>query len=266
MEKEEKKYRGFRVEKNSFFVHVSVTILAVSIVIRLLGTIGMWSEAFSAATQIILPVVSALLFIAFILLLGRAALWSTILPVLGGAAFFILAATGGTDHIRMIVCVVLAFAASFVYTATLTNMLRTKWILAALLVLILGYQIAFIAVPAFGSTEPPVSFVDGMDILSRIGAVLALLFAALAIHRAKRELKEEPEEELPKIKDPVVIPPSGREDEKEQPEPAPQTTEPIETVLAESVAGQPAPETETVVADVFDFAAPEKEKKDPAEE
>lgn len=264
MEKEEKKPRGLYVEKGSFFVHAAVVILAVSVVIRLLGTIGMWGDAFVAATQIILPVASALLFIAFLLLLGRAALWTTILPVFGGAAFFVLAATGGDNHLRMILCIALAFAASFVYTATLTGMIRTKWILAGTLALILAYQIAFIAGPAFGSTVDPVSFVDGMDILSSIGAVLALLFTALAMRRARQTAAEEPEVELPKIKDPVVIPPAAEPAVPAEPaaEPASAEPAPAETVLAEPVTAPETPEPETVVADVFDFGAAEEGDKD----
>ena len=121
MEKETKKQRGFYVEKGSFFVHAAVILLALAMAARLLGTMNLWSDAFKFATLIALPVISALLYILFILLLGRIALWSTILPVLGGAAFFILSATNGTDQLRMIICIVLSFVAAFVYNPGLSD-------------------------------------------------------------------------------------------------------------------------------------------------
>ena len=114
MEKEEKKQRGFYVEKGSFFVHAAVILLALAMAARLLGTMNLWADAFKFATLVALPVISALLYILFILLLGRIALWSTILPVLGGAAFFILSATNGTDQLRMIICIVLDLACCLV--------------------------------------------------------------------------------------------------------------------------------------------------------
>ena len=147
MEKETKKQRGFYVEKGSFFVHAAVILLALAMAARLLGTMNLWSDAFKFATLIALPVISALLYILFILLLGRIALWTTILPVLGGAAFFILAATTGGEQLRMIICIILAFVASFVYTATLAGMIRTKWINVVVFAAILAYQTVFLAVP-----------------------------------------------------------------------------------------------------------------------
>jgi len=210
MENETKKPRGFYVEKGSFFVHAAVILLALAIAARLLGTMALWGDAFQFATQIALPVVCALLFIVFILLLGRIALWTTILPVLGGAAFFILAATTGGEQLRMIICIILAFVASFVYTATLAGMIRTKWINVVVFAAILAYQTVFLAVPAFSNTAEPISFADGMTLLSSIGIVLAMLFASLAIRRRKAPKETA---ELPKIKDPVVIKPEPSAEE-----------------------------------------------------
>ena len=223
MEKEEKKQRGFYVEKGSFFVHAAVILLALAMAARLLGTMNLWADAFKFATLVALPVISALLYILFILLLGRIALWSTILPVLGGAAFFILSATSGTDQLRMIVCIVLAFIAAFVYTATLAGMIRTKWLNVIVFALILAYQIAFLAVPAFSDQKDPISFADGMTLLSSIGIILAMFFASLAIRRRK---VQKDTAELPKIKDPVVIKPEpSTEEMPQEPEIEPESVE-----------------------------------------
>ena len=205
MEKTEKQPRGFYVEKGSFFAHVAVTLLVLSIAARFLGTMNLWGDMTQLAVQTLLPVGCALLFIIFILLLGRIALWTTILPVLGGAAFFILTAFG-KEPLTLFTCVALAFLAAFIYTATLTGMIRTKWILVLVFALILAYQIIFRAIPVFGDTQNPVSFVDGMALLSTLGLVLAMLCASLALRRKKAAKVEQ---ELPKIKDPVVVPPAA---------------------------------------------------------
>ena len=200
MEKKERKPRGFYVEKGSFFVHAAVTVLILSMVARLLGTMTLWGDMMQLLVQIALPIGCAFLFILFILLLGRIALWSTILPVLGGAAFFILTVFDNGPGWPLFICIALAFLAAFVYTATLSGMIRSKWPLVIVFVLILAYQIAFKAIPAFGNMSDPVSFADGMTLLSSIGIVFAMFCASLALRRRK---KAKTEVELPKIKDPV---------------------------------------------------------------
>ena len=254
MEKENKKPRGFYVEKGSFFVHAAIVILAVSMAIRLLGSIALFNDGFALATQVLLPLICAVLFIAFILIFGRIAVWSTILPVLGGAAFFILSSTNGDDRLGMVVCIILAFVAAFVYTATLSGMIRTKWLLAAVFAGILAYQIVLKAIPAFADAENPVSFAQGMDILSSIGMILAMLCVSLAIKRAK-PVKQEAE--LPKIKDPKPVLPKGDE-------PAAEPASDTEELAGES---QPAAEekadenTEEPAAEPAQEPAQEEESK-----
>ncbi len=209
MENSGKEPRGYYVEKGSFFAHAAVTVLVLSIAARLLGTMNEWGEMSRLIVQVLLPVGCSLLFILFILLLGRIALWSTILPVLGGAAFFILSAFDQGPGWTLFICIALAFLAAFLYTATLAGMIRGKWILALVFALILAYLIVLRAVPVFGNTEQPVSFVDGMALLSTLGIVFAMFLAVLSFRR-KKAVKGETE--LPKIKDPVVIPPAGAEE------------------------------------------------------
>ena len=245
MKKETKEPRGYYVEKGSFFVHASVIILVLSMVFRLLGTMNYWNDMFRLATQVALPVVCAVLFILFILLLGRVALWTTILPVLGGAAFFILAATDGQEQLRMILCIVLAFFASFIYTATLAGMIRTKWMNVVVFLGILAYQCVFIAYPAFSSQESPLSFIDGMALLSSIGMVFAMLCASLAIRRRK---PAKTEEELPKIKDPKVVAPE-RADESPLPDNGGADAEPLPPVQEEAVLPDAAESADLPAAD-----------------
>ncbi len=246
MEKKEKKTRGFYVEKGSFFVHVSVTLLVLSIAARLLGTMSAWSSMTDLIIQVLLPVGSALLFILFILLLGRVALWSTILPVLGGAAFFILSQFETNASWPLFICIALAFLAAFMYTATLSGMIRTKWLLVFVFLLIFAYQV-YRAIPAFMETTTTLRFVDGMALLSSLGFVFSMFCASLALRRRK---PPKAETELPKIKDPVVIPPAEQSAE-ETPAAAPVWDEPAvnDVFAAEESAEAFIPQTESVPTD-----------------
>ena len=204
MEKTEKEPRGFYVAKGSFFAHASVTLLVLSMAARLLGTLNLWGDIRQLIIQTLLPVGCSLLFIVFILFLGRIALWATILPVLGGAAFYVLAIFDDGPGWPLFICIALAFLAAFVYTATVSGMIRSKWLLVVVFALIFAYQIVFRTRPVFGGGKDP-GFYSGMTLLSSLGMVLAMLLASFAFRRRKK-VKEEPE--LPKIKDPVVVSPS----------------------------------------------------------
>ena len=241
MEQTEKEPRGFYVEKGSFFAHAAVTLLVLSIAARLLGTMSLWSDLNQMIIHIFLPVGCSLLFIVFILLLGRVALWSTILPVLGGAAFFILSIFNQGPGWPLFICIALAFLASFIYTATLAGMIRGKWLLILVLLLIFAYQVVFRAIPAFGNAQDPVSFVDGMSLLSSLGMVCSVLCASLSFRR-KKSVKAEPE--LPKIKDPVVIQPE-RGENAQSAENAAEVSAEIPPLPAEGTAAQAEAITET---------------------
>ena len=65
-------------------------------------------------------------------------------------------------------------------------MIRSKWLLVLILTAIFAYQIVLRALPAFRDTKVPLSFVDGMALLSSLGIVFSLILAALAFRRKKK--------------------------------------------------------------------------------
>ena len=95
----------FYTDRESWATQASVTMMALSVVFRLIGCWGLWTDTGFAYTQIALPVLSGLLFILAVLLLGRVALWSTVLPVLLGVVFFIIKAMGFESSRAMSLCV-----------------------------------------------------------------------------------------------------------------------------------------------------------------
>ena len=80
----------FYIELNSFGVQAMVILLSLSIVFRIIGCWGLWTDQNYLMLQIALPVFSSLLLIVSVLLLGKRALWISFIPVLLVAVFFII--------------------------------------------------------------------------------------------------------------------------------------------------------------------------------
>ena len=257
MEKKEKTPRGFYVQKGSFMAHAAVTVLVISIAARLLGTMNLWGEMPLWLIEVALPIGCAVLFILFILLLGRVALWTTILPVLGGATFFVLSNFDQVPGWPLFICIALAFLSAFVYTATLSGLIRTKWLIALVFAGILAYMVIYRAIPVFGDMQNPVSFADGMKLLSSIGFVFAMFCATLAMRRRK---PAKVDAELPKIKDPKVVPPQEEMPPAEEPA-APETA--VESVETVENADTRAPLEEAFAVETENLALAEEKEAAP---
>lgn len=221
MKKEKTK---FYVEPEGFPAQCAVILMALAIVFRLIGCWGLWSDRYYAITQIALPVASGLLFIVLVLLLGKHALWTTSLPVLMGVAFFILKSFGFESKLHTVLCILLYILVAVLYVCTVFALIRTKWLLVPLFALPFLYHIFVEDLAALRDTAHPVTFAAGMQEVSVLCIMLALLFLSLGIRKKKPELEDA---DLPKIKAPKVIPPALKTEpetaaeEPAQPESAP---------------------------------------------
>ncbi len=186
----------FYTERDSFGVEAAVILLSLSIIFRLIGTWGLWSNREFLLTQVALPVGSALLFILLLLLLGRVALWSTSLPVLAGVVFFILKAFSFEDKMQLVLCILLYVLAAVLWCGTVFHLIRTKWLLPPLFLLPFLYHVLVVDLKALQNTAQPVTFADGMQEMSVLCIMLALFFASLAI---KKRYKETPAAEQPPV-------------------------------------------------------------------
>ena len=61
-----------------------------------------------------------------VLLLGRVALWSTVLPVLLGVVFFIIKAMGFESWLHMVLCILLYLLVAVLYTGTVFGLIQTN--------------------------------------------------------------------------------------------------------------------------------------------
>lgn len=201
----EKTYRPrakFYVDKKGRFVHDAVIFLLLSMVFRVVGCWGLWNDRFFAITEILLPLCACLLFILILRFLGDKAFPLTILPMLAGVAFFIIKALGFESILHTVLCICLYVLIAVLYILTAIGIIRTKWVLVPLFVLPFLYHVFVEDLAALRDTANPVLFADGMQELSVLAIILALIFTSLALK--KRKLLEEAN--LPKIKDPIVKP------------------------------------------------------------
>ena len=265
----------FYVDRKSHFVHDAVLFMLLSAIFRMVGCWGQWTDKFFVITQILLPIGSALLFVLILRFLGDKALSLTILPVLAGAAFFVIRALGFENMLQAVLCIALCVLVVVLYMLTVIGVIRTKWILASLFAAALGYRVFVEDLMALRDTENPVLFAEGMLELSLICILLGLMFTALALK--KRKLLEEAN--LPKIKDPVVIKPQKPAKPETAAVPAKPADSPAKPAApaaaspakpAESPAQTaPAKPTEETAAPTVEAAAPkqsEAEAEKPAEE
>lgn len=226
----------FYVEPKGFPAQCAMILMALAIVFRLVGCWGMWTDRFFAVTQIALPVASGLLFIVMVALLGKHALWTTSLPVLMGVAFFIIKSFGFESKLHTVLCILLYLLVAVLYVFTVCTLIRTKWLLVPLFALPFLYHVFVEDLAALRDTVHPVTFPAGMQEISVLCIMLALLFLSLGIRKKKPELEDA---ELPKIKDPKVVPPKPEQEtipagEPAQAESAAEAAEPTEETTDET--------------------------------
>ena len=208
----------FYVERSSFWAQSAVTFMILAIVFRVVGCWGMWSDSYFLMTQILLPILSGLLFIVLLALLGKAALWTTFIPVLGGVAFFVLKAFSFENTVQMLIYLLIYAVVAIVYCGTVFTLIRTKWVLVPLFLLPLCYHIGYLDIAALRDTANPVTFTAGMQEISVLCIMLSMLFTSIGM----KKLVKEPKGRAQKDKDekdvapaPAPAPAPVKEPEKE---------------------------------------------------
>ena len=210
MEKEKKRAprAKFYVEQQHWAVQTAIIFMALSAVFRIEGCWGKWDEPFFAATQIALPLMCNILFILCLVLLGKKALWLTSVPVILGVVFFIIKSFTFDSWLHTILCILLYLLVAVLYTGTVFGIIRTKWLLVPLFGLPFLYHIFVEDLAALRDSANPVTFSAGLQEISVLCVMLALLFTAFAMKKKKPQT----EVELPKMKAPKVIPPKKAEE------------------------------------------------------
>ena len=188
----------FFVEKNSFWAHGTVVLLALATVFQFLSCWGQWSDRFFVLTQILLPVVSFFLFVLVLAFLGSKALWVTIIPFLGGVAFYGLQAWFVEDRTIMMIGIACCVLATVLYIGTAFSLIRTKWLLVLLFAVPFCYRAFYRDVLILQNVEQPATFAAGMREISFLCVLLAMTLLALGMKKRSRARKG---------KEPIPAPP-----------------------------------------------------------
>ena len=220
----------FYTDRHSFGVSAAVVLMALAIAFRVIGCWGLWNDQNYLITQIALPIGAGLLFILFALLCGKKAMWTTILPVALGAAFFVLKALAIENTVQMLLYIVLCVVVLILYFCTVFAIIRTKWLLVLAFILPFLYHIFVIDLAAMRDSINVVTFAAGMQEMSIVCIMLGMFFYSLAM---KKFVKDQ-EPDLPKIKGPKVIAPPPHDEPPQEEQASQLPEEPAENTQQKS--------------------------------
>ena len=202
----------FYVEKNSFWAQGTSILLALASAFQIIGCWGLWSDHFFALTRILLPVVSFVLFVLLLSLLGKKALWLTVIPFLGGIGFYGIQAWYEESRVLMIIGIAYCVLAVVLYSGTVVSLIRTKWLLVLLFGVPFVYRAFYRDVLLLQNVEEPVSFAGGMREMSLLCVLLAMTLLALGMKKRVKERKSkekttnEPESAPAPVTEPTAAP------------------------------------------------------------
>lgn len=194
--KDKKERAKFYVETDGWLIKTAVILMGFSMVLRLIGTYGMWNDRFFAMTQIALPLACNVLYAGLLLLCGRKFFWMTSLPVFFGVAFFIIKALTFDSVLHTVLCILLYLLVLVLYVSTAFGIIRTKWLLVPLFGLPFIYHIAVEDMAAMRAGN--VTFSAGLQEMSVLCIMLSLLCVAFAMKKKKKVIID-PENNLPKM-------------------------------------------------------------------
>ena len=175
--------KGFRIDPRHPAAVVAVIAFSCCIPSQILGYREGLNNPYVTVTLVILPVLSASLMIAVILLFGRNALWLSVLPVCIGVlafAFKLSIDPHGTGSLHHFSAVVLYIMIIVLWTLTVLYIIRTKWVLVMLFLIPFIKHVFVDVVPVLMHKTAPLSFSSWMKEFSMLFFMLALFFCALS--------------------------------------------------------------------------------------
>lgn len=223
----------FYMDKKSFWAHGTGVLLVLAVMFQLVACWGLWNDQFFVLTQILLPVVSFLLFALLLYALGQKALWVTIIPFLGGLAFYGLRAWFAEERTLMMIGVAFCVLAAVLFVGTAFAWIRTKWLLVLLFAVPFCYRAFYRDVLLLQNEEQPVGFAAGMREISLLCVLLAMTLFALGLKKRVRDRRNREPQAVPAAPAPAPAP-----------MPAPESSSTLTDVPPSSAEGGPVSSTE----------------------
>ena len=205
MDTAEKKNAKFTIDSKGICARAAMALLALSALFRVIGCWEDMGDKIFTLTEIVLPISCCLLFIVCILLFGKKGFFLSSIPLILGVVFFIIKSFRFDSVLHTILCILLYLVVALIYTATVFGVIRTKWLLIPLFALPFLYHVCYEDVLKLKAGE--FTLFTGLQEISVLCIMLALFFTAIGLKKVKPAI----EADLPKIKDPVVIPPDAKD-------------------------------------------------------
>ena len=229
----------FYLDKTGFFAESAVILLAMAIIFRLIGCIGMWSNRVDAIMLVLLPVLCCLLLILCIVLLGKKGFFLSFIPVLLGVVFFVFKSLGFESWMHTVLCVILYVVVAVIYTATVIGWIHTKWLLPVLFGLPFIYHVAVEDIPALVKTPESVTFAAGMQEMSVLCIMAALFCIGMGLKKRPPKQKKSRKEAAEPAAEPVPAQPAASA--------VPAQTS--ETPVIQTAAAEAEPEVNPILSD-----------------
>ncbi len=191
----------FSIDRSGFFAESAVFLLFMSIIFRVIGCWGMWTDRVSAIMNILLPVSCCLLLILCVLLLGKKGFFLSFIPVLLGVVFFVFKSLSFDNWLPIVLSILLYMVIAVAYTGTVFGWIPTKWLLPPLFGLPFLYRV-YTDLRVLSEGPESVSFLAGMQELS----ILCIVAAVFCIGMGLKKRASEPTVIEPEVVEPEPVP------------------------------------------------------------
>lgn len=185
VESEAKPKRRLGIERTSIFSTLAAVFMGLAIVFRLIEYWGFWRgnvRDFAFYTEMLLPVLGAVLYLLLLVIGGRKALWLSMIPTCMLCLFFIVHAFS-FEWWRMISYILMYLVLAAVYVITVTRRPGMQWLLILLSLLPPAYQLGVEARELFQSGRSTAA--DWVAQLGILCLMLGMLIVSLGMRRVK---------------------------------------------------------------------------------
>lgn len=177
--KKETKIR-YRVSQRNFFTRITWLLLGLSIVFTLMANWGFWKvdDEYFIYLQIILPIVSCVLYMLIINHMGEKGFFLTFLPVMLGTAYLIICESNAGKPLHSILIITLCIIVTMAYVMTVFGLIRSKWLLIPIFALPMAYRILVEDKELlFGSSAKLGDILPELGVLCMLCAMIFIVFA-----------------------------------------------------------------------------------------
>lgn len=173
----------YEIDRKNPFAVAAVVCMALSAGIRLFYFANTGFTPVEFWVHLIMPLLSAVLFITVVLRFGREHLALTTVSVLLGVIFFIVKATTFDTRIHTILCIGLYCLVLVLYTLTIFGIIPTKKLLYPLFSLPLVYHIFVEDMKLYILADPPVPFIEWLPEISVLLIMSGLLCLSMGMQK-----------------------------------------------------------------------------------